>query len=85
MQAESGIWIAGLYAEAADGHRPFASGYPEAQDLYLPAMLGIDTDTGHILVNDSNEPLVLDQGILVRWEEIEFLEFVRPLEDNHGQ
>ena len=81
---KSGIWIAGMYAEA-DGHGPFASGYPEQQDLYLPAFLAIDPDTGQIFVNDRNDPLVLDAGVLVRWEEIEFLEFTRPLEDDHGQ
>ena len=82
---KSGTWIAGMYAETGDGHRPFASGYPEQQDLYLPVMLGIDPDTGEILTDDSGAPLVLDPGVLVRWEEVEFLEFTRPLEEDHGQ
>lgn len=75
---KSGTWIAGIYAET-DADRPFASEYPEQQDLYLPATLGIDPNTGKMLTNDSKEPLVLDPGVLVRWEEVEFLEFIRPL------
>lgn len=75
---KSGTWIAGIYAET-DAGRPFAAEYPEPQDLYLPATLGIDPDTGRMLISDSNEPLVLDLGVLVRWEEIEFLEFTRTL------
>lgn len=76
---KSGTWIAGIYAET-NTDRPFASEYPEQQDLYLPATLGIDPHTGQILTNGSNEPLVLDPGVLVRWDEIEFLEFTRPVE-----
>ena len=76
---KSGTWIAGIYAET-DTDRPFASEYPEQQDLYLPVTLGIDPDTGRILTNDSSEPLILDPGVLVRWEELELLEFIRSLE-----
>lgn len=75
---KSGTWIAGIYAET-DTDRPFASEYPEQQDLYLPATLGIHPDTGKIITKDGKEPLVRDPGVLVRWEEIEFLEFIRPL------
>ena len=76
---KSGTWIAGIYAET-NTDRPFAAEYPEPQDLYLPATLGIDPHTGQILTNGSNEPLVLDPGVLARWDEIEFLEFTRLVE-----
>ena len=49
---KSGTWIAGVSAET-DAGRPFASEYPEPQDLYLPRTLGIDPDTGQMLTGDS--------------------------------
>lgn len=63
-------------AETSDGERPFASDYPEPQDLYLPAMLGINTETGELVTDDyDGRPVVLDQGALLRWQDIDYLEF----------
>lgn len=71
---KSGIWIGGVFGEV-DGRRPYASGYPEPQDLYLAATLHLDPDTGEILTNGEGHPKIQNSGILVRWEEIEYLEF----------
>ena len=80
---KSGTWIGGVYAEANDS-RPYTSGYPEPQDLYLPAMIDIDPETGQTITDEENIPIVLDWGVLLRWEDIEFLEFER-LEDTNEQ
>ena len=57
---------------------------PEPQDLYLAAILSLDPDTGEILADDVGSPQVLDSGLLLRWEEIEYLEFTEAAaeEDN---
>jgi len=73
---KSGMWIAGLYAETSEGTRPFASGYPDPQDLYLPAILRIDTESGELVLDANGQAEVLDQGALLRWRDIEYLEFV---------
>lgn len=79
---KSGSWIAGIYA-ATDGHRPYASGYPEPQDLYLPRTVHINHKTGRMITDEEGNAVVLDMGVLLRWEEIEFLEFIR-WENNNG-
>ncbi|MDE0437989.1 MAG: DUF6338 family protein [bacterium] len=85
LKMKSGTWLGGVYAEASDGGRPFASGYPEPQELYLPRVVALNPSTGGMLTDDNDEPLVLDMGILVRWDEIEFLEFIKPSEDANEQ
>ncbi len=71
---KSGTWIGGVFGEVS-GRRPYAAGYPEPQDLYLPATLDLDPDTGEILTDDEGNPEMRNSGILLRWEEIEYLEF----------
>lgn len=73
---KSGMWIAGLYAETSAGTRPFASGYPDPQDLFLPAILQIHTESGELVLDANGRAVVLDQGALLRWRDIEYLEFV---------
>ena len=71
---KSGTWIGGVFGEVK-GKRPYASGYPEPQDLYLTATISLDPDTGEIVTDDAGNPEVIDSGLLLRWEEIEYLEF----------
>ena len=71
---QSGIWIGGVFGEV-NGRRPYASGYPEPQDLYLAATLSLDPYTGEIVTDDEGNPEIQASGILLRWEEIEYLEF----------
>ena len=75
LRMKSGVWLGGAYADA-NGHRSYAAGYPEPQDLYLAAAVELDPETGEFVVDsDGNVPL-LEGGILVRWEEVEHLEFI---------
>jgi hypothetical protein len=70
---KSGTWVAGLYSTAG-GRRSYASGYPEAQDLLLMDTVLVDPETGDIvLVNGS--PARRGISLLIRWEEVELMEF----------
>ena len=71
---KSGNWIGGVFGEV-NKRRPYASGYPEPQDLYLAATIRLDPYTGEILTDCEGHPEIQDSGILLRWEEIEYLEF----------
>jgi hypothetical protein len=75
MRLKSGTWVAGAFAEA-NGHRSYAAGYPEPQDLFLAASVFVDPDTGEFEVDDDGQPVLGSGGLLVRWDEIEFLEFI---------
>jgi hypothetical protein len=75
LRMKSGGWLGGAFADA-NGRRSYAAGYPEPQDLYLAAAVELDQETGEFLVDaDGNVPL-LEGGLLVRWEEVEHLEFI---------
>jgi len=75
LRMKSGVWLGGAYAEA-DGRRSYAAGYPEPQDLYLAAAVELDQETGEFLTDADGNVALLDGGILVRWEEVEHLEFI---------
>lgn len=75
MRLKSGTWIGGLYAEV-DGRIPYSSGYPEPQDLFLAATVDVDPETGDFPVDESGRIQHRPGGLLVRWEEVEYLEFI---------
>jgi hypothetical protein len=75
LRLKSGVWIGGAYADA-NGRRSYAAGYPEPQDLFLAAAVELDPETGEFVVDDDGNVALLDGGILVRWEEVEHLEFI---------
>jgi hypothetical protein len=76
IMLHSGEWIAGAYAKKENSTlRSYAAGYPEAQDLYLAERVECDED-GTILVDENGDPLRLGVGVLVRWEEVTYLEFI---------
>lgn len=72
---KSGTWLAGAYAKA-NGRRSYAAGYPEPQDLYLAASVPVDSETGEFLLNDEGTPDLGEGGLLIRWDEVEYLEFI---------
>ncbi len=74
LRLKSGEWIAGAFADA-NGRRSYAASYPEPQDLYLAAAARVDPETGEFVVTDDDEIELLPGGLLVRWEEVEYLEF----------
>jgi len=76
LRLKTGTWIGGAFAQTDDGIRPYAAGYPEPQDLYLSPAVVVDPDTGEFFLGDDGEVVRLDSGILIRWEEVEYLEFI---------
>lgn len=76
LRLKSGTWIGGGYVVREDGTRSYAAGYPHAQDLYLAEAVEVDPDTGEFLTDDSGDPVPRGSGILVRWPEVEYLEFI---------
>lgn len=75
LRMKSGLWLGGAYADA-NGRRSYAAGYPEPQDLYLAAAVDVDPETGEFVADSAGNVTLLDGGVLVRWEEVEFLEFI---------
>jgi hypothetical protein len=75
IRLKSGRWLAGAYAKMPDGSRSYAAGYPEDQDLYLVEAIEVDPESGEFLLDAEGEPALRGSGILVRWEEVEYLDF----------
>jgi len=72
---KSGTWLAGAYANA-NGRRSYAAGYPEPQDLYLAATVEVDAESGEFVVGEDGNPTLGSGGMLLRWDELEYLEFI---------
>ncbi len=75
MKAQ-GTWILGAYGTAADGKmRSYAAGYPHPQDLYLVDTAEADPD-GQFVTDEAGNVVMRGIGVLVRWKEVEYLEFI---------
>jgi hypothetical protein len=72
---KSGAWIGGAYARIDANRTSYAAGYPEDQDLYLVQRADVDS-SGQFVYGDDGRPVLRGSGILVRWSEVEYLEFV---------
>jgi hypothetical protein len=59
-----------------DGSRSYAAGYPEDPDLYLVEAIEADPQSGEFLLDKNGEPTLRGSGILVRWAEVEYLDFI---------
>jgi hypothetical protein len=69
-------WLGGFWAEAdRGGLQSYASGYPDVQELFLVEQFGVDD--GKIVVDQEGDPVMLGRGLLVRWDEIAYLEFIQ--------
>jgi len=74
LRLKSGAWIGGALG-AKDGRRSYFAGYPEKQDLYLVQTAEVDPDSGEFLYDEGEQLRVKDSGVLLRWDEVEYLEF----------
>lgn len=82
---KSGRWIGGVYAEV-DANRPYASGYPEIQELFLARTLLVDPEDGSFIFDENDQLVHGAGGLLMRWEEIEVMEFIHvPKEDESSE
>jgi hypothetical protein len=76
LRLKTGTWLGGAYGVLDEGWRSYASGYPEAQDLFLVEAVEVDPDSGEILFDDEGEPVLRGSSLLIRWEEVEYLEYL---------
>lgn len=71
---KSGVWIGGAFADR-NGRRSYVAGYPEPADLYLAQAVDVDPATGEFVIVEG-EPSLRESGLLLRWDEVEYLEFI---------
>lgn len=76
MRLVSGSWIGGAFVASEGGLTSYASGYPEEQDLFLATKVDVDPDTGEFRRDEAGRVQVTPGSILVRWGEVEYLEFI---------
>ena len=82
---KSGTWVAGFYGRLTENDpRSYAAGFPASgsdQDLFVTHQLRVDAATGE-WVRDSDGRATLGEGaLLLRWDEIELLEFTEVDDD----
>ncbi|SFA62471.1 hypothetical protein SAMN05444374_1233 [Rhodococcoides kroppenstedtii] len=79
LKLKSGTWIGGAYATSdEDNLMSYTAGYPEDQDLFLSTTIDVDPDSGEFILDDDGRARVAPRsGLLVRWEEVEYLQFIR--------
>ena len=75
MKLKSGTWVGGAFAVNRHGRRSYVAGYPEQQDMYLAEQAEVDPDTGDFLADEQGNVKLLDRGLLIRWDEVEYLVF----------
>jgi hypothetical protein len=76
LRLKSGTWLAGAYTRESATHKSYAAGYPEEQDLYLAESVDVDPETGTFDRAHDGKPVARGSGILIRWSEVEYLEFI---------
>ena len=76
LRLKSGSWIGGAFATTESGLKSYTAGYPEPQDVFLATAADIDPETGEFLFDEDGAPRLRTGGVLVRWEEVEYLEFI---------
>jgi hypothetical protein len=65
-----GTWLGGFY-----GRGSYAAGYPEEpQDLYLERTFAMNQDDGSFVRDEQGSPVEYGTGLLVRWDELLFME-----------
>lgn len=79
VKLKSGPFMAGLYANLGS-ERSYASGFPYDQELFLLRAAQMDSSTGKYILDSAGRPTVEPFGILVRWDEVEYLD-IQELDD----
>jgi hypothetical protein len=76
IRLKTGTWLGGAFSKG-DGSAlgSYAAGYPDTQDLYLAAAAEIDPDSGRFQFDEDGQVRMRGSGILVQWDQVEYLEF----------
>lgn len=61
---KSGLWIAGGYGEDK-GRKPYTSGYPDTQEIYLTRLLHVDPDSGGFEFDENGNIAAGDGALLI--------------------
>jgi hypothetical protein len=74
----TGRWMVGAYSDprAPGDLGGYAAGYPESQDLYLADTAVCSPVTGDFILGGDGRPQLRGVGVLIRWEQIAYLEFI---------
>ena len=72
LKTKSGLFKAGIFIEGS-----YVAGYPEPQDIYLSYTVEADPESGVLLEDAEGEPILHSGGLLIRWDEVEYLELGR--------
>jgi hypothetical protein len=75
LRLKSGVWVGGAYGRVG-GTASYNAVYPESQDLFLAAAAEVDAETGEFMVDEDGDIPLRPGGLLVRWDEVEYLEFI---------
>jgi hypothetical protein len=69
-------WIIGAWARLEDGRESFASPFPQPEALYLVRTVECDPRSGRFIYDAEGQPILRQEAILVRWDEVQYLEFI---------
>jgi hypothetical protein len=76
IRLKPGTWLGGAFSKGdGDELGSYAAGYPDPQDLYLAAAADVDPDSGEFQFDDDGLVRMRNSGILVQWDQVEYLEF----------
>ncbi len=75
IKLKTGAWIGGAYATYGD-LRSYSAGYPEQQDVFLARSADLDPASGEFQFEPNGAVRLGAGGLLVRWEEVECLEYI---------
>lgn len=77
LRLKEGTWLGGAFSPPEGGELgSYAAGYPDPQDLYLGRLAEVDPQSGAFLFDDAGQIRMASGGILIRWDEVLYLEFV---------
>ena len=76
LRMKSGVWLGRAFTRRTDGTRSYAAGYPEEQDLYVAEAVEVDPETGSFILDGEGKPVSRGSSILVRWGEVDYLDFI---------
>lgn len=84
IRLKSGGWVGGWFGGHPDREEvSYAAGYPEPQDLFIAQRYEL-TPQGGFAYRDG-EPVARDEGLLLDWNNIEYLMFTYVLEGSNGR
>ena len=77
IRLTSGSYVAGWFTALSDTEKSYASGFPNQPiDLWLVRGVQVDPTTGEFATQADGSLIMLESGILVRYDQIEVLEFI---------